>query len=225
MTRFTPDCLAQARKITETLYNTPGCALFRNPVDPIADKVPDYHRIVKNPQDLGTIKHRLMTDYYTTLEDWMTDMNLIWANAEKYNGKEALVTYLAQAMAKKFGKMIQRMHPSNGKKWIDRISVLYQRLDEQMQAAPPELEQYFKGKQFVGTLSQQDMQKFCEAASALSNRTDVFQMIQLLTLFGVHLDIRREECFIPVKSLPASAIRALISFVKAKCKAGKMDTG
>ena len=42
--------------------------IFNEPVNAKALKLPDYHRIVKQPMDLGTVKGRLLSLEYDQLE-------------------------------------------------------------------------------------------------------------------------------------------------------------
>ncbi len=55
------------------------------PVDPVALNIPDYFQIVKRPMDLGTIKARLTSNFYTSAKDVLEDVRLVWANALMYN--------------------------------------------------------------------------------------------------------------------------------------------
>ncbi len=41
--------------------------IFEKPVDPVADKVPTYFRIIKRPMDFGTIKKNLLEKTYLKL--------------------------------------------------------------------------------------------------------------------------------------------------------------
>ena len=59
--------------------------IFNEPVNAQALKLPDYHRIVKNPIDLGTIKGRLLSLEYDELEPFIDDMRRCFANARLYN--------------------------------------------------------------------------------------------------------------------------------------------
>ncbi|KAH8268311.1 hypothetical protein KR026_004708, partial [Drosophila bipectinata] len=58
---------------------------FRNPVDAISLRVPDYHQVIKRPMDLGTIKKRLKNNYYWEAEEALQDFNLVFDNCFLYN--------------------------------------------------------------------------------------------------------------------------------------------
>ena len=59
--------------------------IFNEPVNAKALKLPDYHRIVKQPMDLGTVKGRLLSLEYDQLEPFVSDMRLVFSNAMLYN--------------------------------------------------------------------------------------------------------------------------------------------
>lgn len=212
-----------ALRITNIMYESPGCALFRDPVDPESDGIPDYVRIVRNPQDLGTIRARLLASEYSAMSAWESDTRLVWSNCEKYNGKASLVGKLAAAMTRKFDRLVKDVCPTTSVKWVERMAHLYVKLDKTMQIAPPVARTYLGDKEFSGPVPHDEMQKLCEAASALTSRDDVVQMLQLVSLFGVSVDTTREEGFVPVKSLPPDGQRALIGFVRGRYNELKMQ--
>lgn len=79
-----------------TKYNI--SKMFLQPVDPIRDECSDYFTIIKKPMDLGTVRKKLETDQYHTVEQWKEDVNLIWTNTVTYNGQKALISTLAKTL-------------------------------------------------------------------------------------------------------------------------------
>lgn len=45
----------------------------------------DYHKIIKNPMDMGTIKKRLEHNYYWSASECMQDFNTMFTNCYIYN--------------------------------------------------------------------------------------------------------------------------------------------
>lgn len=45
----------------------------------------DYHKIIKNPMDMGTIKKRLENSYYWSASECMQDFNTMFTNCYIYN--------------------------------------------------------------------------------------------------------------------------------------------
>lgn len=61
---------------------------FRKPVDPVALGIyPAYNQIITHPMDLGTIKTQIDNNFYTSKDDLIADIQLVWNNAKKFNPK------------------------------------------------------------------------------------------------------------------------------------------
>lgn len=45
----------------------------------------DYHKIIKTPMDMGTIKKRLENNYYRSASECMQDFNTMFTNCYIYN--------------------------------------------------------------------------------------------------------------------------------------------
>lgn len=55
--------------------------------------IQDYHKIIKTPMDMGTIKKRLENNYYRSASECMQDFNTMFTNCYIYN-KVSLATML-----------------------------------------------------------------------------------------------------------------------------------
>ncbi|KAL4219682.1 Bromodomain-containing protein 4 [Mactra antiquata] len=75
---------------------------FHVPVDPVKLGLPDYFDIIKNPMDLGTIKRRLETQYYTSAKECIQDFNQMFTNCYIYNKPGEDVVLMAQTLEKVF---------------------------------------------------------------------------------------------------------------------------
>ncbi|XP_034484474.1 homeotic protein female sterile-like [Drosophila innubila] len=58
---------------------------FRYPVDAVRLGIPDYHKVIKYPMDLSTIRKRLQNNYYWQADEAMEDFELIIDNCLEYN--------------------------------------------------------------------------------------------------------------------------------------------
>lgn len=74
--------------------------MFWEPVDPVVLGIPQYHDIIpkKDARDLRTIRSKLETDKYETVEAWEADLELMANNAIKFNGIESEVGIVAVQM-------------------------------------------------------------------------------------------------------------------------------
>lgn len=63
----------------------------------------DYHRVIKQPIDLGTIRKRLENNYYWSGKECIQDLNTMFSNCYVYNNKPGEhVVVMAQTLEKLF---------------------------------------------------------------------------------------------------------------------------
>lgn len=58
----------------------------------------DYHKIIKNPMDMGTIKKRLEHNYYWSASECMQDFNTMFTNCYIYNKVKSLDKRLVRVL-------------------------------------------------------------------------------------------------------------------------------
>ncbi|EAY23231.1 Bromodomain containing protein [Trichomonas vaginalis G3] len=98
------------RRCLEALEKIEGykiSSFFSRPVDPVRDNCSNYFQIIDHPMDLSTVRKKLLNDEYSTPEDFKRDVNLIWENLFKYNGKDQLISNLAKQLKKVFAECTQ----------------------------------------------------------------------------------------------------------------------
>jgi hypothetical protein len=98
---------------------------FQKPVDAEALNLPDYHKIIKRPMDLGTIKLRLENtnnnstnqqqlsngNYYYCAQQCIDDFNTMFRNCYVYNKPGEDVVIMAQTLEKLFIQKMASMPP------------------------------------------------------------------------------------------------------------------
>lgn len=62
----------------------------------------DYHKIIKKPMDLGTVKKRLESNYYYSAQECIQDFNTMFTNCYVYNKPGEDVVVMAQTLEKLF---------------------------------------------------------------------------------------------------------------------------
>lgn len=82
---------------------------FQQPVDAKTLNLPDYHRIIKQPMDLGTIKKRLENNYYWCSAEAVEDFTTMFSNCYVYNKPGEDVVVMAQALEKVFASKVAQM--------------------------------------------------------------------------------------------------------------------
>ena len=92
---------------------------FLNPVDPVALNIPDYHKIIKKPMDLGTVGHKLTNGEYENAKEFEADIRLIFANCYKFNPQDHVVHQSGKQLEGIFdSKMADKQH------WIENNAPL-----------------------------------------------------------------------------------------------------
>jgi hypothetical protein len=75
----------QVASMLRTVAALPNAVPFRRPVNAAALNLKDYHRVISRPMDLGTIYSRLVLGEFDDLRDFVSDVELVFANAKLYN--------------------------------------------------------------------------------------------------------------------------------------------
>ncbi|KAI5091471.1 bromodomain-containing protein 3 isoform X4 [Silurus meridionalis] len=95
--------------VVKTLWRHQFAWPFYVPVDAIKLGLPDYHKIIKNPMDMGTIKKRLENVYYWSASECMQDFNTMFTNCYIYNKPTDDIVLMAQALEKIFLQKVALM--------------------------------------------------------------------------------------------------------------------
>ncbi|XP_061894920.1 bromodomain testis-specific protein-like isoform X2 [Entelurus aequoreus] len=82
---------------------------FRQPVDAVTLRLPDYYTIIKNPMDLGTIKRRLQNKYYWKGLECVQDFTTMFTNCYVYNKPGDDIVFMAKTLEKIFLLEVSKM--------------------------------------------------------------------------------------------------------------------
>ena len=95
-------CLEVLDKVSNDKHAWP----FEEPVDAKKLKLKDYHKIVKEPMDLSTIRSRLQGEEYKRVEEeFHRDMHLVFDNALLFNHEGDPIHEFAEQLKMKFDKL------------------------------------------------------------------------------------------------------------------------
>jgi len=89
-------------------------SFFARPVDAEALGLRDYRRIITRPMDLGTVRERMQA--YTSVQDAIADMRLVFANALLYNRRGTAVYKAAQELMEVLDKVDKDAKSNLGKR-------------------------------------------------------------------------------------------------------------
>ncbi|KAF8910047.1 TATA-binding protein associated factor Taf2 [Gymnopilus junonius] len=95
--------------------------VFQEPVDPVALGIPMYHDIIpkKDARDLRTIRQKLDSDKYDTVEAFEADADLMLNNAIKFNGADSEVGLIAVSFRERFRTLVNTWKSGSTKKRKD----------------------------------------------------------------------------------------------------------
>ena len=68
-------------------------------------KVPDYLDVISQPMDFGTMRKRVDSHHYQSLDEFESDFYLVWHNATVYNAKDTIY-YRAAIRIKDAGNLL-----------------------------------------------------------------------------------------------------------------------
>ena len=107
-----------ARSLTAlfALANTPArrAVPFREAVDWKALQLFDYPQIIKSPMDLGTVKGKIESNGYRSLEECAEDIRLIWKNCMTYNADGSEFYNLADSFSRRFEELYAKVAGGDG---------------------------------------------------------------------------------------------------------------
>ncbi|OHT07427.1 Bromodomain containing protein [Tritrichomonas foetus] len=108
-------------ELTNKMHRMDLCKPFKEKVDPVRDGAPDYFQIVKRPMDLTTIRKKLNSNDYRSIDLWVADVNQVWTNAMLYNNEGTLIYVIAQEMEIWFKKKFESMPRNKDEEWMEML--------------------------------------------------------------------------------------------------------
>lgn len=94
-------------KVVATLIKRDDSMPFRMPVNPKVLDIPDYHDVIDQPMDLGTIYNKI--DQYTQFKHFVADVFLVWDNCCRYNPKANTIHQTALKLREYTMKQLDRL--------------------------------------------------------------------------------------------------------------------
>lgn len=204
-------------EITKELSKLPGAILFKEPIDPTAEEYENYRKIIKNPQDLGTITRKLEAGEYSNIQAWERDINLIWTNAEQFNGKETYVSLIAKHMAKHCEKLKRKLTMRKISGWMKCLYIWREKLDKLM-VSPPENStiKFFPPLEYVAPdykpFTDRETNCFIEATRSLNKSEEIKQLAKIAAT-DPNFNAAEENMVLNVDGLEPRTMYALRSYV------------
>jgi len=103
--KLTKQCLG----VLKLLQKNPNAVDFLQPVDWKALKLHLYPKMIKNPMDLGTVEQKLTAGRYAHVDDFVRDVNQIWANAHIFNQEGSHIYDIASLLRDVFREKMKEV--------------------------------------------------------------------------------------------------------------------
>mmetsp|Transcript_15838 Transcript_15838/g.22941 ORF Transcript_15838/g.22941 Transcript_15838/m.22941 type:complete len:397 (+) Transcript_15838:18-1208(+) len=97
------------KKLMSTLSRNSNSWIFQEPVDPVKLNIPDYFDIVKEPMDFGTIKKKLNNNVYSSGQEFIRDMELVFHNCRLYNPPDSDVITMCSNVQNLYEKQLKEL--------------------------------------------------------------------------------------------------------------------
>lgn len=124
------ELMKMCRQVLTKLMKLKNSWIFKDPVDAVALGLQDYHEIVKQPMDLGTVKSNLAKNMYSSPEEFAADVRLTFENAMLYNPKGDEVHKIAEELIDRFDVLYRPIGEKYGIMIKQRDGVLSDELPE-----------------------------------------------------------------------------------------------
>ncbi|KAG8219438.1 hypothetical protein J3R82DRAFT_365 [Butyriboletus roseoflavus] len=92
----------KCRDVLRVMSKLPEYPIFAQPVDPVRDGCPTYYDEITHPMDFGTMGQKLTEGKYSTMEDFVKDVDLVFNNCRKFNPPTTYPVNCANAVEKAF---------------------------------------------------------------------------------------------------------------------------
>lgn len=126
-------------RLLDELRRSPMTTPFRAPVDPVRDHAANYFQIVTNPMDFGTMKKKLHSGQYQSIDQFTDDIKLICSNAKLFNGETSMFGLICDDILKLVEKHLKEKCSNLDEEWFNTLKKHQKALEEHIQNAPPEV--------------------------------------------------------------------------------------
>lgn len=211
-----------AIRIMDELCDHPITSTFLDPVPTGEDAPAKYFEIIKKPIDLGTIKKNLGDGKYATLQEWISDVELVWKNAETYNEPGSAVAVNAGEGRRIFEKLSRRTSKYLMGAWCSEAYRLKRKITEIIQNPPQgkvknvtqNANNSKQQKHNISLFSENDMVNFVKASEML--KEDVYQreMLKIIDDNQPEVDNMEEHVEIDITKLNLTTLHALQDYMK-----------
>jgi hypothetical protein len=93
-------------------------SMVSQPIDPERDNGPTYLQIIHHAMDLATVRRKLESAQYHTVQQWKHDVELIRENSHDLDGGQALPSLLAKELRQRFRDKTENLTDTPFVDWL-----------------------------------------------------------------------------------------------------------
>lgn len=209
-----------AMLVMDELMEHPISNDFRDPIQP-GEGEQDYFDVIKDPQDLSTIRGRLEKNEYKTVQEWTKDVETIWTNAETYHNTDPHIVRCAAACRKLFEKYNRKVDVLSMRTWCREVYRLRTRVYNLMGTPPAKVKQYASSlsaahtmKQNMPPLTERDIQNLVQASEMMISEEEQAGMLHIIDEMQPEIDSGAAELAIDVTKMSLPTTYALREYIK-----------
>jgi hypothetical protein len=171
----------RCQKVMHRLLEFPASTFFREPVG-----IPGYRERIQKPMDLGRVGANLRKGRYNTTGEWEADIDLIYRNACRFNGRDHPVSHCAKQMVLHFKKLKKQFFGARSvEKLADEYCKLCLELDGLLSKHPvnatlPQLELFDTINDTAPVAPNDSLQDLRNALAGLTSHEQQLQLIYLI---------------------------------------------
>lgn len=98
-----------SRRMMTNLMKNAKAWIFSEPVQPEKLGINDYFDIIKNPMDFGTIDKKLKHHEYLNMQEFLSDVELVFENCLNYNGEQSQVSQMCREVQEEYNKQCEHL--------------------------------------------------------------------------------------------------------------------
>jgi hypothetical protein len=198
----------------------PAANDFLDPFQP-APEEHDYFAKIQDPQDISTIRTRLIENGYESVQQWLNDVETVWANVIAYKGEKSHQAAMATWCRSLFEKYRRKVDVLSVGTWGSEVYRLRSRVYVVMGQPPAKVKQYASSlgaantmKQPMPPLTEREVQCFVQACDVLMKEEDHAEMLRIIDELHPEIDTGGADLAIDVTKMNSQTIYALRDYMK-----------
>lgn len=204
-----PQCV----DITNWLMSHHIGQVFCEPEELSAKEKKQYNRKVKNPMYFSTVLTKLESGSYTSVDQWLSDVYLVFDNSIKYYGKDTIYEDIAIHMKRIVDKKVAEMKSASSYDcWIDTLIKLYSKVDRIMQNKPGVLPECEVPTETCLTENQYD--QLAEALGTVNDRDQIMELCHVMRVSGFDLGPKIKKGVVNLRRVPPITAKVLWNWAK-----------